>query len=58
MTMMVGGLAGVRRGTGPQGARGARDGAMGGQRGWTLDPGCPVLPLHRATKGGGGAASP
>ena len=42
----------------PQGARGARDAAMGGQRGQTPDPGRPVLPLRRDFRGGWGATQP
>ena len=38
-----------------QGARGARDVAMGGQRGQTPDPGRPFPPLRRGTGGGWGA---
>ena len=54
------GLAGPGR---RAGARGARDGAMGGQKGQTPDLGCPVLPSRRGTRGewvagGGGAAQP
>ena len=42
----------------PQGARGARNGAMGGRRGQTPDPGRPVLPSRRDTRGGCGAGGP
>ena len=38
----------------PHGVRGARDQAMGGQRGQTPDPGRPVLPSRCDTRGGWG----